>query len=291
MRQGSSSRRRAQRGVVADDALLELLQLGRRIESEFPRQPRPQLPVRAQRLGAPTGPTLREHQLPGEPLPQRVLSRQGQQFRDQFAGEPPSEVGIDACLDRLQPELVEPRDLLLCERLICELLVGVPAPQRQRLPQHRRGGLRIFGDELTTLHGQPLEQQRVDVVGWCFQHVARWPGQHERTFRARLPAGLERRTQVGDEHPHGVVPVRAGVVRPQLVDDPIRRHHRPVMDQQQRQQRPLLRRAQLDSLAVAEHLQLAEDPELHDPSTSSVGPAHPQQTPSVANSEGPFGSP
>ena len=56
---------------------------------------------------------------------------------------PERELGFRALLDEREPELLEPRDLLLRERLVAELCERLAAPERERLAEQRRASRRI----------------------------------------------------------------------------------------------------------------------------------------------------
>jgi len=76
------------------------------------------------------------------------------------------ELGVDPLLDGHEPQLVEPGDLILRKRLVCEVDQRRPAPKHERVAQARErllgptGGARplAFGD-------RTLEAIDVDRVG------------------------------------------------------------------------------------------------------------------------------
>src|SRR5262249_49488570 len=61
-----------QRGVLAEDRALELLQRPARLQAQLLPQQLARLPVGRQRISLPACPVQREHQLPAQPLGQRV---------------------------------------------------------------------------------------------------------------------------------------------------------------------------------------------------------------------------
>ena len=126
----------------------------------------------------------------------------------------PSErqLGVDALLERGQPQLLDPRDLGASEAL--ELHVGErrPAPERERLAQ---GGRALGRVERAGRVERPLEAQRVDAFGIDVQPVAR---------RARLDRfAADDVAQVRD----AVLKRRIDALRrsraPDLVDQPVGR--------------------------------------------------------------------
>ena len=94
------------------------------------------------------------------------------------------------------------------------------------------------------------------------QHVPGCAGQQDRALRALRPVGLQRTAQARHVDPQRALLVGAGCLAPQLVEDAIGRQHRPGVDQQQPEQRPLPEGAQLDRHTVAFGLQPAQRPEL-----------------------------
>ena len=94
---------------------------------------------------------------------------------------------------------------------------------------------------------------------------------------AALPAlgstGLERRAQTGDVHPQRLL-LAGRVVAPQLVEDPLGGNDSVDVEQQQGEQRALLRRPEIDGLAVGSDLERPEDPELHHAPTIELTPTY-----------------
>ena len=67
-----------------------------------------------------------------QPLACRMLSYERLELGDQRGVMTEREVGLDAVLERDQPQLLEPRDLVLRERLVGEIGQRRPAPERER---------------------------------------------------------------------------------------------------------------------------------------------------------------
>ena len=59
---------------------------------------------------------------------------------DDLRVAPLRELALDALLDALEPQLVEPRDLGLCEPLVRDVRERRTAPEAQRGREGRRGG-------------------------------------------------------------------------------------------------------------------------------------------------------
>ncbi len=94
---------------------------------------------------------------------------------------------------------------------------------------------------------------------------------------AALPAvdatRFQGRAQAGDVHPQRVFLARS-VVTPQLLEDPLGGNDSVDVKQQQGEERALLRRPQIDGLAVGSDLERPQDPELHHTSTSELTPTY-----------------
>ena len=73
-------------------------------------------PVGLQRLRLAAAAIQRQHQLPVQALAPRMLARQPPQLGDQLGVAPGGQVGLDAHLERGQPQLLQPRDLGRRER-------------------------------------------------------------------------------------------------------------------------------------------------------------------------------
>ena len=87
--------------------------------------------VRAQRLGLPARAVEREHQLPAQPLAQRVLRDERLELATSSRACAEREVRVDALLQRVQAQLLEPLDLALRERLVREVGERRAAPERR----------------------------------------------------------------------------------------------------------------------------------------------------------------
>ncbi len=241
--------------------------LGGRVDAELSPQPRPQLLIGAQRLGLATSAIQGEHELGGEPFPQRMLPGQALELRHQLAVAPSCEIRLDTSLDGFETQLVEPADLCLGERLVGELLVGPSPPQLQGAAQGRRRRLRVLAQQCAPVVDQVLEPNRVDLLPVDVEDVPGRSGANDGPLRPGLPIRLQRRPQVGDVHPQCVLTIR-GLVTPQLVEEPIRRQHGAVVDEEEGEQRPLLVRTKCDRTMTVDDPELSENPELHDPASS-----------------------
>ena len=131
--------------------------------------------VHVERLGLAARAVEREHQLPAQPLTQREPLDERLELGDELRALAELEVGVDPLLERLEPQLLEPADLALGERLEGEVGERRATPERQRLAKLRGSLGRVRAPRLGD---EPLEPAEVEAVGVDLQDVARRP-RHE----------------------------------------------------------------------------------------------------------------
>ena len=246
---------RLQGRVLDQDGLLQPLQPRRRIDPQLLGQHRPGRLVHLQGVGLPPRPVQRQHQLAPQPLPGRMLGHQPLQLPDQpgvVAGGQPQ---LHQRLDRPQVQLLQPGRLGQGPGLVGELGQGRGPPQPERLRQ--RPGRRVPGRP-AGLGDQPLEPGRVHLAGVGLQHVPGRAGDHQ-------PGPGRPQGPAQGRHPalEGVGRVPRGVVAPQVLDQPVGRHHPAGVDQQVGQQGPLLGPRHPHQARSVADLQRPQDPELH----------------------------
>ena len=123
-------------GILTENRLLELHDRPARLEAELLHQHAPRVLVGLQRLGLPAAAVQGEHQLPAQPLAQRMTGDEGLELGDDLAVASEREVGLDPFLDGGQAELLEAGDLLLRERVEAR---SRRAAGRARAPAPRGG--------------------------------------------------------------------------------------------------------------------------------------------------------
>ena len=123
-------------GSWREDRLVEVVQLGARLDPELLDEHLAGVAVGLQRVGLAAAAIQREHQLRVQPLAPRMLARELLELGDQLGVAPGGEVGLHAHLQRRQALLLQARDLGRRERRRRELRQRRPTPQRQRLAQH-----------------------------------------------------------------------------------------------------------------------------------------------------------
>ena len=159
-------RPRVQLGGVAQDQLLQPLQLSPRIDAEIRIQAVPRPLVGSQRVGLPAAPVQREHELRPQPFPVGVLGEHGLCLGHDRRRLAEIQLGFQPVLGGGQPQLFQPGTLGPGERGGQEFGERGPAPQRQRIAQQlaRRGGLPVL-QQPAALRREPGERGRVHRVG------------------------------------------------------------------------------------------------------------------------------
>ncbi len=248
--------RSGQRRRPHQDRLVQRPQLSGRVDAQLLVQGPVELPERLQRLRLPAAAVQREHQLPPEPLAQRVVPRQREQLRHQVRVVAQRELHVDPLLVHGHQQLGQPWRVLGVERLRRHVRQHRPAPQLQRLGKRFPGRDQVVRRrsrpsassrvrEPVHVHGQRVDPHSVAVGGGLDQRriTQRCPQPHH--VRLQRPTRTGRRCVT----PHVLDQFRHGndAVRPQ---------------QQRRQQRPVLARAQHHRRVAQAHIQRAEQPEL-----------------------------
>jgi hypothetical protein len=254
---------RIERLVADDDLVVYASKADRRFYTELFTESRRDHLVRPQCFGLPTAPVRREHPALCQPFTERMLPHERFELGDQLLRETAGEVDLDARLDHLEPQLLEPRDLPLGGRLVRELLERSAAPHRQGFAEHDRRGAGIASHERAAFTDEVFEPPRVDVVRSGLDEVARRPCHEHRGVVPRPTPGLERLSEARDVDPERVLAIGPGLSAPERVDDPVGREHHVRIGEQQREAGSLPERTDVHRASVSYHLELAEDPELH----------------------------
>ena len=236
---------------------------------------------RVQRLGLPSRPVQRQHQLAGEALPQRMLPHQLHQLLGRLGVAAERQDHLDALLDRGQPLLAKPGP--------DDLRAGATDPgQRHALPEPERRVERDGRRRQIALPAghpglrQPLgERLRVQLAGCQPQLVPGAGGEQHPARRPVRPLRLERGPQPGDVHVQRVHRAGGQLLAPQPVDELIAWHHLVRAHRQQPEHRSPLRRAEV-KLRVSPPG--AHRPEHGDPQRLSVIGSHPGHLPSDRHS-------
>jgi hypothetical protein len=144
------------------------------------------------------------------------------EFRDQLLRHAVAEIGLDASLEGIQPQLRETGDVRLCPTLVGVVLVGVPPPQAQRLAERHGGAGRVYRHEGTALGEEALETRRIVRGGWDREHVPRRPGEDHRSLGPFGAVGFEGGSEPRHVDPKSILAVRPLVRAPEFVQEAIR---------------------------------------------------------------------
>ncbi len=161
------------------------------------------------------------------------------------------QLGVDKIRLGGGAQLLEPRHLEPGEGLVGEVGQRRSAPQPDRLAQLLRASLRILSPRLGD---EPLEAAEVRLVGRRLEQVAGIARDDD--------LRTERLAELRDVVLKRVLGRRRRLPGPELLDQLIGGDDLARPQQQQGEERPLLLARQRHRLAVGEHLQRPEDPEL-----------------------------
>ena len=250
---GGERRDGAERHVLAQDRLLEIAQLGVRLEPELLVEERSEHPVRLERVGLPARAVEGDHELRAEPLVERVEAGERLQLSDGLGLASDGEHRFEARLERLEPQSLEPRDLRLCERLGCEVGERRPAPERERTSERRLGLVeRLRAKRGPTFRHELLELLGVESARRDAQDIAR----RLRRQRARPAVALfEKPPKLGDVDLHAVSGRGRRLVAPERVDEPVSRNDPVALEEQQREHAALLDPAERKHAIPRAHLE------------------------------------
>ncbi len=138
VRAGGRRGRRGQLQVVAEDGVVQGLQLGARFDAELLDQLHPPDPVRVERLRPAPAPVPGQHQLGAQPLAQRVGVDEDGEVVDEFPVPAQGQLQLDALLGERQPAVVQPSRLRLDEHAL-DARQDRAAPQAARLGEQPGG--------------------------------------------------------------------------------------------------------------------------------------------------------
>ena len=169
------------------------------------------------------------------------------------------ELGFEPQLDRGQAQLLEPRGLVAREGVVAEVGQRRPAPERERLAASTSAACSASPSP-SSRRARPSSSSNVSrssVPALDAKRVARRP----RLDHTRA----ERLAQLRDVHLNRLDRRRRRPLAPEQADDRRGRDELAPAQQQQREHRPLPRRAHRQLPAVLPHRERAQNPELHLP--------------------------
>ena len=152
------------RGVVREDRLLQPPELGPRLEPELVGENAPRLLERLQCIRLPAAAVERQHQLPPQPLPERVVRERRTERRGQLPLLAERETDLELLLERVDAQRLEPPRLGGEPRRRRQALERGPTPEVERRCRRVRGGTDVaVAQRGTRLREQLLERDRVDA--------------------------------------------------------------------------------------------------------------------------------
>ena len=180
------------------------------------------------------------------------------------ASRPSSEFGCDPILDRFGAKLFQAADLGPCERLVGEVGERRAAPQRQSSAKLVHGERRVSrGQGRPAVCQLVLEALQIELAVLEAQLIAGRPRHQQTAGLARGPIRLERLPQPRHRHLQRLRGVLESSLPPELLDQAVPGDHLVGVQQQQRQQRPLLGPPERERPIAVEYLQRPQDPEVH----------------------------
>ena len=153
----------AQSVVAQEDLLLQIRQLGRRVEADLLTKHSPGGVHHAERLALPPAPVERTHQRRYETLPQGVLGNQRFDLRNDLVMAPKREIDLDAFLEQREPQLLELDHGRPRKRFIFEVGKCPAPPQRKGSLQELRRSGRIGVDDRLRLPVKILDKENSRV--------------------------------------------------------------------------------------------------------------------------------
>ena len=184
-------RRRVESRLLAEDRGVQLLQLRPRLDAELCEQDAARLLVDGECVRLPARPVEREHLERARPLAQRVRGGKSLQLGNDLGRPSAVELGLEAVLEGVHAELLEPALLPDRPGLELEVDVGAAAPERECLAELSCARLRL---ERARLGDEPLEAGGVQRLRVDRQEVAGRPG-HEHVRPEQLAQRRDRSLQ------------------------------------------------------------------------------------------------
>ena len=237
---------------MLEDPPLKVVQLGPGLEPQLIDEALAGRLEGVKCIGLSPGAIKRDHQRAEETLSQRMLSHEPLELGDQRRSSAERELRFDPRLQNAQPQLVESLGLGADRWVVEHVAPRRSAPQRERLAQRAGGGVMVAG--LRCAAGG--RRQLFEPIGVKLA----------RLHTEQVAAGLAQQPVMAEQLPQ---PIKVGVQRiagarwrplpPQRIDQLIAGSDLVCVQQQHREQRPLLapperKRARIDgNLEWSEH--------------------------------------
>ena len=253
-----------QRLVLAQDCCLEAPELRPGLDPELVDKRLARVTVGRERIRLPPGAVERQHELAAGTFAKRLRLRECLELGDQTRVAAEGKVRFDPLLEHDRPELLEPRDLGLRERLIDEICERRPSPEGERFAQCDLGGFRAAGlESISPVVRGSHEAMEVHALRGELERVARRASDDDRS---------ERLSELRDVHLNGMRSGLGCLARPEGVDKAIDRHHAAEIESKHRKQRARLGAADPNGSSLARHLEGTEQAELEHSLARRVAP-------------------
>lgn len=231
-----------ERTVLTQDRLVQLAELPTWLDAEALDECMPRRLVGLECLCLAFRAVEGEHQLSARPLSQRIVGDECIELADHGGMTARLQIVFDALLEAHEALFLETRDLCLREPLEREIGKRRAAPERQGVV------------ELPLRH-EPLEAVEIELAVRDHQEITGRPGLHA------LPA--EQLAQVRDVHVQSLAGRHGRGLAPERVDQEICRDNPVRVQEQRRQQCPLLGPRDLDRPLAVAHLERPEHSVAH----------------------------
>ena len=238
---------------------MKLAQFGAWVDTQLLGDGVPGAPIDLERLGVPSRAVQGSHHQQPQALPQRMVRQQPADLGDGLGVTAAGKLRRDPELGGIEAELGQPFGLRLDQRRRRDVSQRAAVPEHERLGELARRALRVAGRERPPAvadHG--LEQLGVGVRRADAELVAGSAGDQEGAVRI-----LQEPTQPEYVDADEIGRLRGRRVPPHLVDQDVGRNDLPRVDQQGRQDRTPLRRADPPPVFSGPDLKRSEQPEPH----------------------------
>jgi len=241
---------------VAQDRLLEFLELRSRLEPEFGDERLPRVRIRIERLGLTAAAVEREHELSTQTLAQRLRADERRQLAYELRVPRAGEIGVDPRFECRKALLLQRPGGVGRERLVCEIGERPPTPKRERVPERAR---RILGRVVAELAAPSLDKRaetlEVDLLGGDLEGIAR-------RSRDENAVRLEGLSESGDMLLKRRGGIRRRPLTPEFVDQAVAGDRLAGAQDENREDAALPRATQRKLPLTVTHLERAENAEI-----------------------------
>ena len=237
---------------MREDRLLEPPELGPRLEPQLVGEHAPRLLEGLERIRLAAAAVERQHQLPPQPLPERVVRQRRTERRRELPMLAEREPDLEVLLERVDVQRLEPARLGAEPRRAGQTLQRRSAPEGER----RRDRVRRGKDVALPQRGARLREQLLEPDRIHIRALQRVPvgGADDRLLS-------ERGAKAGDVMMERVPRSGRELLPPQAVDERVDVDHPALPEREHRQQGLTLRAAHVRDRPARENLERAEKPD------------------------------